>query len=517
MEKVFHPLPNLPPEGEETLGKGLLRCVAAAISGHGLGGKRLLVAVSGGPDSLALLHALWRLRGEYRLTLCGAHLNHLLRGAESDADEEFAGDTFAGLGIPFTVGGADVAGYRRRHRLSLEDAARRVRYSFLADAAAEHGADAIALGHTADDQAETVLMHILRGSGLDGLRGMRALDGRTIGGRRVALFRPILDVSRAETEAYCRALGLTPRIDASNSSSEFLRNRIRMELVPLLESLNPSVKDALLRLSRNATQDGEYIREHADAVWREAARTVGDGVVRLDAVALGGEHAAIRGRVLRRAIEAAGGEVTQRHILDMMALLSGAPGKRLHLSGSIGFVTGYGEAYVGRMDAVEDALMTLPPIYGEHTLAVPGETRVEGWRIAVTNIDAQDGQDGEGSFHSPHSFGKLRTGSNLPPEGEGTIASEVVDRDCVGEGLRVRGRLAGDRFQPLGMEGWKSLREFMIDARIPRGWRDGLPLIVSERGIVCVPGWRIAHWARVTGETRRVMRVELSYIDAQNF
>ena len=491
----------------------LERQIRAALREHGLKGKRLLVAVSGGPDSLALLHALWRLRGEYGLTLFGAHLNHLLRGAESDADAEFARNTFERMGVPFSVGCADVAGYRGRHRLSLEDAARRVRYSFLADAAAEYGADAIALGHTADDQAETVLMHIVRGSGLDGLRGMRALDGRTIGGRRVALFRPMLDVSRAETEAYCRALGLMPRIDPSNSSPEFLRNRIRMELVPLLKSLNPSVKDALMRLSRNATQDGEYIRERADAVWRDVAQTVESGVVRLDAVALGGEHAAIRGRVLRRAIEAAGGEVTQRHILDMVALLGGAPGKRLHLSGGIGFVTGYGEAYVGRMDAVEDALMPLPPIHGEHPLAVPGEVRVGGWYIAVTSIDAQDG---EGLFHSPHSFGKLRTGSNLPPEGEGTMASEVVDMDCVGEGLRVRGRLPGDRFQPLGMEGAKSLREFMIDARIPRGWRDGLPLVVSERGIVCVSGWRIAHWARVTGETRRVMRVELSYSDARD-
>ena len=456
--------------------------------------------MSGGPDSLALLHALWRLRGEYGLTLFGAHLNHLLRGAESDADAEFAGDTFERLGVPFTVDGADVAGYRRRHRLSLEDAARRLRYSFLGDVAAKYGADAVALGHTADDQAETVLMHIVRGSGLDGLRGMRALDGRMIGGRRVALFRPMLDVSRAETEAYCRALSLTPRIDPSNSSPEFLRNRIRMELVPLLESLNPSVKDALMRLSRNATQDGEYIRERADAVWHEVARQGGDGVVRLDAIALGGEHAAIRGHVLRQAIEAVGGEVTQRHILDMMALLGGAPGKRLHLSGGLGFVTGYGEAYVGRMDAVEDALMTLPPIRGEHALAVPGETRVGGWRI-FTNIDGQDGQD-ELEQRRPVNPSKFNF-------------SETLDMDCVGEGLWVRGRLPGDRFQPLGMEGWKSLREFMIDARIPRGWRDGLPLIVSERGIVCVPGWRIAHWARVTGETRRVMRVELSYMDTE--
>ena len=368
------PLPNPPPSEGEGLFvptpinpsrvKGLVKRVAAALREHGLEGKRLLVAVSGGPDSLALLHALHGLSGEHNLTLFGAHLNHKLRGAESEADAEFVGDTFQGLGIPFTVDGVDVAAYRRRHKLSLEDAARRVRYSFLADAAAKHGADAIALGHTADDQAETVLMHIIRGSGLDGLRGMQALDRRMIGGRRVALFRPLLDVSRAETEGYCRALRLTPRIDPSNSSPEFLRNRIRLELVPLLEQLNPSVGDALARLARNATQDSDYIREHADAVWREVARLAENGVVRLDAAALGGEHAAIRGRVLRRAIEEAGGEVTQRHILDTMALLGGAPGKRLHLSGGLGFVTGYGEAYVGRVDVVEDALMPLPALRG---------------------------------------------------------------------------------------------------------------------------------------------------------
>ncbi len=493
MERVFHPHPNLPP----SRGKELLKCVAAAISESGLSGKKLLVALSGGPDSLALLHSLYQLRDEYGLTLCGAHLNHKLRGVESDEDAESAGDAFERLDVPFTVDGVDVAAYRRRHRLSLEDAARRVRYSFLADAAAKYGADAIALGHTADDQAETVLMHIIRGSGLDGLRGMQALDRRTIGGRRVALFRPLLDLSRAETEAYCRALDLTPRIDPSNSSPEFLRNRIRMELVPLLEQMNPSARDALVRLARNATQDSDYIREQADAVWRDVAQQVEDGAVRLDAVALGGEHAAIRGRVLRRAIEAAGGEVTQRHILDMMALLGGAPGKRLHLSGGLGFVTGYGEAYVGRADAVDDALMTLPPIHGEHTLAVQGETRVGGWRITITNIDAQDGQD------------ELRQRNPVHPSK--FSLSEMLDMDCVGEGLWVRGRLPGDRFQPLGMEGSKSLREFMIDARIPRGWRDGLPLVVSDRGIACVPGWRIAHWARVTEETKRVLRLDLAF------
>ena len=513
VERIFHSHP-LPSQGHAPCssqgqvlivphqrGEVLLGRVGAALREHELAGKRLLVAVSGGPDSLALLHALYRLRGEHDLTLCGAHLNHKLRGAESDADAEFAGDTFERLGIPFTVDGVDVAAYRRRRKLSLEDAARRVRYSFLADAAAKHGADAIALGHTADDQAETALMHIIRGSGLDGLRGMQALDRRTIGGRQVALFRPLLDVRRADTEAYCRALCLTPRIDPSNSSPEFLRNRIRMELVPLLEQMNPSVSDALIRLTRNATQDSEYIREHADAVWREVARQVGGGVVRLDTAALRNLHSAIKSRVLRRTVETAGGEVTQRHLLDMMALLGRAPGKTLHLSDGLTFVSGYGEAYIGSADAVEGALAPMPAICGKSAVPVPGEIRVGGWRVKTAVMTDVDGLK-SGDFHRR---------ANPTPDVEGLVVTEMLDMDCVGEGLHVRGRLPRDRFQPLGMEGSKSLREFMIDARIPRRWRDGLPLAVSERGIVCVPGWRIAQWARVTDATRCVLRLDMVY------
>ncbi len=484
----------------------LERRVVTALRERDLAGKRLLVAVSGGPDSLALLHALHRLSNQNCLTLRGAHLNHSLRGAESDADAEFVADTFKRLGIAFTMDSADVAAYRSRHKLSLEDAARRVRYAFLADAAAKHDADTIALGHTADDQAETVLMHIMRGSGLDGLRGMQTLDRRCIGSRSVALFRPLLDVPRAQTQAYCGALGMEPRIDASNSSPEFLRNRIRMELVPLLEQINPSVQQALIRLARNAAQDSDYIRERTEAVWRDVvqlARSAKGEVVTVDTNALINEHAAIQSRVLRRGIEAVGGEVTQQHILDMMGLMGGGAAKTLHLSGGLTFVTGYGEAYIGSPEAIEDALPQLPALRGEFSISVPGKTWGGAWLARASVETSSDGFD----LTNVHKAGRDTKDMyrDMPH------ASETLDLDCVGEALRVRGRLPGDRFQPLGMEGAKSLREFMVDARIPRRWRDGLPLVVSERGIVCVPGWRIAHWARVTEATRRVLRLEITY------
>ena len=486
----------------------LQRRVASALGKHDLQGKRLLVAVSGGPDSLALLHALWQLRDEHELILYGAHLNHGLRGAESDADAEFTADTFKRLDIPFTLDSADVAAYRTQHKLSLEDAARQVRYAFLAVAATEHAADAIALGHTADDQAETVLMHIIRGSGLDGLRGMQTLDTRCIAGKPATLFRPLLGARRSETQAYCRALGISPRIDDSNQSPEFLRNRIRMELVPLLEQTNPSIHAALLRLAANATQDSDYIRAKADEVWNQVAHVHSDGAVRLDTRALRNHHAALQSHTLRRAIEVAGGELSQQHVLDIMALIGGAPGKTLHLSNGLTFVTGYGEAHIGRAAAIAAMLSPLPALRGEHPLAVTGETQVGGWQVNAlieTYINMRDNKSFPKAGHDEKSMRQRRF-----------RVSELLDADCVGKALRLRARQPGDRFQPLGMEQTKSLREFMIDTRIPRQWRDGLPLVVSDRGIVCVPGWRIAHWARVTDTTQRIMRLSLSYGDEQD-
>ena len=489
----------------------LERRVSGDLGEYGLAGRKLLVAVSGGPDSMALLHALWRLGDEHRLTLYGAHLNHLLRGEESDADAKFVADTFRRLGIDYTLDSADVAEYRRRHRLSLEDAARRVRYAFLADAASRHDADAISLGHTADDQAETVLMHIIRGSGLDGLRGMQSLDRRQVSGKSVTLFRPLLNSSRAETQAYCDALELQPRIDVSNSSPEFLRNRIRLELVPLLEQLNPSIQPALIRLAKNATQDSEFIRERSDDVWRDVTqlRRSADGeALILDTLRLVEEHPALQSAVLRRGVGVVGGEAMQRHVLDMMRLMGGAPGKTLDLPGSLIFATDYGTALIGSADAVGAMFSTLPTLEGEYAVAVPGETDAGAWLV---HASVQHYVDGSAVTDTYRRDSDSRSGH----PGKSTTG-DAMDMDSVGGSLRIRGRRPGDRFQPLGMEQSKSLREFMIDARIPRRWRDGLPLLVSERGIMCVPGWRIAHWARVTDETRRVLHLSVTYDKARD-
>lgn len=471
----------------------LERRVRSALERSGLaGGKLLVVAVSGGPDSLALLHALHRLEADLGLRLHGAHLDHRLRGRASEEDALFVAGTFRGLGIPGTVEAADVAAYRRQHRLSLEQAARQVRYAFLARVASEQGADAIALGHTADDQAETVLLHLVRGSGLAGLRGMALVARHVFDGRSVVLARPMLEITREETLAYCQALGLSPRQDESNLYPGMARNRVRLQLVPLLQQFNPAIRDALLRLSRSVARDLAHLEAEVERVWPGVVARQ-DDMLTLDRAAFSALDSAVQGHLLRRAVLEVKGDLEgmeQVHLEDMARLMSGPAGTSLDLPGGLSFAVGYGRATLARPG---EEGCPLPPLEGQHRLQVPGETIIPGWRVTVRLA-----RRGEGAG----------VPAALACAPDGTFAR--FDYEAMRGELWVRPRRPGDRFQPLGMAESKKLQDFMVDARVPRPWRDRVPLLVTPRGIAWVVGWRIAQWARVTEATSRELQVEFS-------
>ena len=468
------------------------RAVRDALRAAGLtDGARLVVAVSGGPDSLALLSALIRLAESIGLHLHGAHLDHGLRGAASAADAAFVQDTFARLQIPSTVRQADVSAFRKTRKLSPEDAARETRYAFLADVASEQGADAVALGHTADDQAETVLMHILRGSGLRGLRGMQPLAGRVVGDRRITLLRPLLGLSRAQTVACCKALGLSPREDESNLSREPTRNRVRLDLLPELETYNPAVRDALVRLSRAAAIDLDFIDGKVDAIWSRVAVEEDTGVT-LRREAFGGLDPALQSHVLRRAMLNVKGDLTDvghLHVEDMARLMDGPAGKALDLPGGVRFEVSYDTA---SLRPREDAAGAKPErLEGEHRLEIPGETRLPGWVVSSSVIDA------------------LESSEHANDASRDRFAA-TFDYDSLGGALSVRSRAPGDRFQPLGMARDKKLQDFMVDAKIPRAERDRIPLLVSPNGIAWVVGYRIAEWAKITGKSSRRLALRFS-------
>ncbi|MCH8089644.1 MAG: tRNA lysidine(34) synthetase TilS [Chloroflexi bacterium] len=372
--------------------KGLLEDrVRAFIEANGLADspRPLVVGVSGGPDSLSLIYALHHLADELGLVLHIGHLNHCLRGRDSDEDAAFVADMARQLGIPCTIGREDVALRPAGHSSSLEEKAREARYEFLAGVVEETGASGVAVAHTADDQTETMLLHILRGTGVSGLRGMRPItdikapSGKplSLSGKLLRLFRPLLQVTREETEAYCRALGLSPRADYTNQLPDGLRNRIRLELLPYLREYNPNIDQAIRRLGAAASLDTAFIEAEVERVWPTLVTEVDEGL-RLSREKLLSLHPAPRRYLLRRALQVILGDlvdIEQVHILSLEELLSGPTGKTIHLSRGVTAITEYDDFILTGMEGKGDG----PSLSAEHTLQVPGVTTLPGWKVSA--------------------------------------------------------------------------------------------------------------------------------------
>jgi tRNA(Ile)-lysidine synthase len=443
----------------------------------------LVVAVSGGADSVCLLHILFKLQNELKLKLHIAHLNHQLRGADSDADANYVNELARKLGIPATIEKRNVKGYQKQKRLSLEEAAREVRYRFLAEVAKSIGARGAAVGHTRDDHIETILMHLIRGSGTRGLRGLQPATLWRSGDESLIIIRPLLEISHQETEDYCRQHKLMPRLDASNLSLSPLRNRIRQQLLPLLESYNPAIAEALLRTGRIAGDDIDFLDEQIARLWDRVVRQEGKNII-LDKAAFEPLPPTLRRYLLRASVERLLGsakDIEMRHIEEMMSLATRPAGKRLNLPGGLTFSVEY-DRYLLTPDL--STLSPLPPLKGEFKLSIPGETRLPGWRVEAAVVKRAEMSDKEDNF------------------------TAYLDLAKSGERLAVRARKRGDRFQPLGLSQSKKLGEFMIDAKIPQAWRGRVPIVCSGKEIVWVVGWRIDERAKVKRDTKQVLRLE---------
>ncbi len=445
-------------------------------------GEKLVVAVSGGADSVCLIHILTSLREELKLELHIAHLNHQLRDADSDADAEYVAELARKLGIPNTVEKRDVKGYQKEERLSLEEAAREVRYRFLAETAKSIGAGRVAAGHTKDDHIETILMHLIRGSGTRGLRGLQPATLWQSGVESLVIIRPLLEISHQETEGYCRQHKITPRLDASNLSLSPLRNRVRQQLLPLLESYNPAIAEALLRTGRIADDDITFLDEQVARLWDKVVRQEGKAII-LEKAAFEQLPTPLKRYLLRAAVERLLGsakDIEMRHIEEMISLATKAAGKRLSLPGGLTFAIEYNR-YLLTPDLA--ALSPLPPLKGEFPLNIPGETLLPGWRVEASIVERED----------------------MTEKDDFTA---YLDLSKSGDRLTVRTRKRGDRFQPLGLDQPKKLGEFMIDAKIPNAWRGRVPLVCSGKQILWVVGWRLDERAKVSRDTKQVLRLK---------
>jgi tRNA(Ile)-lysidine synthase len=458
--------------------------VRRTIREHALmrAGDRVLVALSGGPDSVALLHVLLELQRDGDLVVAGvAHFHHQLRGAEADDDEAFCRELAASLGLPFEVGRGDVRQEARNAGRSIEDVARQLRYAFLHSAADRLGADVIAVGHTLDDQAETFLLRLLRGAGARGLSGIRPRAGRVI--------RPLIKIFRAELREDSRQRGLVWREDASNRDLTMARNRVRHELIPYLErAFNPGITHVLAREASLARADEDRLHEEAIDLASTIVLTTKDGNTEIDAVALRALHPALSSRVAFHALasRANGRFVGFDQVGEILRLANAADGTSVDLPGQ-------------RVTRRGGVILLGPPAPrgrpGDRTrsnsfrfpLSIPGEVTLDkqGWAVSAHRVD---------SIMAPGGFGPAR----------GLEVAIAVDP--VALPLAIRSRRLGDRFRPLGMKHRKKLQDFLVDRKIPREIRDSLPLVVDrDDRIVWVVGESVAEDFRVTGASRGVL------------
>lgn len=478
--------------------------VRTTITRHSLitRGDKVVVGVSGGPDSLTLLHSLCALREELQIELHVAHLNHQLRGSDSDADAAFVARLASEWGLPATIESRDVNAYARKQRLSLEEAARQARYAFLAEVAQRVGARVIAVAHNADDQAETVLMHFLRGAGMAGLRGMRYKSeirdwGVEIPRRKLQLqisalylIRPLLDVTRAEIENYCKENSFTPRFDQSNLDTTLFRNRLRQEVLPYLESLNPNLREVILRTACALTDDYAFLLTQVRTAYVQVTREENGAIVfRRDAWhAL---HPALQRGTLRAAVQQLRGDfrnLAWTHIEDARHIaLEKGTGTKATLPHGLQLVVGYdeftigGEKYFHRGAALPDWPLLRA---GCIALVIPGIAELpESEWVVQTEISNQTGDKAD-------------------------RWTALLDFEKCNGKIFLRRRLPGDRFQPADFGGHtKSLHKFMIDEKIPRAVRPWVPLLVVDDRIIWVCGFRVDERARVTSDTHQIWRV----------
>jgi tRNA(Ile)-lysidine synthase len=458
--------------------------VARYVRGHDVlrTGERVLLAVSGGPDSTALLLVLSRLRDELGIELAAAHFDHMLRSREEAlGDRQFVEALTSALGLALATGGEDVRAFARRRKQSLEEAGRRLRYRFLLREANRFGASAVAVGHTLDDRAETVLLHVLRGSGLEGLVGMRPRAAWPFG-RGPDVVRPLLGLRRRDAHRYCQESGVEPRLDPTNDLPVATRNRVRRDLVPVLRGFNPRIEEALVRLGENVEGDVQLIESLAAVVWERSVEVEKKDEVRIARATLDPPSPSLIARLLRRVLERLGGgrraEVEAQHV-EAIAQALRRSRSRVALPGGLEAVVEPRWLRITRRRAVPARRIAQTP------LTVPGSTTFDGWTLSASVEDA----------------------STIDPvtRDPGEV---YIDADRVRGALSVRSRRPGDRMRPLGLGGSKKVQDIMVDRGIPQEERSRVPVVVDEEGIVWLCGLCIDERVAMGPASKRVLHLQ---------
>lgn len=477
----------------------LLKKVYLSIEGYELIRKdeTVLCAVSGGADSVSLIHILKELNDLQQpgWKLHVAHVNHGLRGKAADEDEEFVRQLALKLGLPFHVARVDVKEARKGERMSLEEAARKLRHASLEKVALEIKAQKIALAHNLDDQAETILHRILRGTGLRGLKGMAPIR---VLSRKNDLFvvRPLIEIERYEIEAHIKEKGLAFRTDATNFDTSLTRNRIRHKLLPMIErDFNPRVKIALVKLGQTAGSFYLLMREIAKDVYENTKMLSGEGEICLSVEEFSKLPPAIQTLIIDRSVKTILGILPQlnfEHYLGIISLCDEhAHQKAIRLPRGL---EARRDGYVLKIGRLRPE--AAPLRFATRKIKVPGRTVIRKLNIQI------DTELLEGKIVGLRDYIRNKD-----------YTEEIIDSDKIEGSLTVRLRHDGDQFLPLGSPGSTKLKKFFIDHKVPKGVRDRIPILSDDRRIVWVVGYRIGDSVKITDGTKKILKLKVSRLE----
>lgn len=444
-------------------------------------GRTVVAAVSGGPDSMVLLHLLKAMAETDGFRVVAAHVNHRFRGAEADAEEELVKRTAEAWGVPCETAAIDVPAYIAETGLNPQEAAREKRYEFLRDVARRSGAETIALGHHADDQAETVLMRLLRGSGIAGLAGIPMKRKEN----ELELIRPLLRITKYELLEYGKRNSVPYAFDSSNADRHYLRNAIRLDVLPMLESFNPQVRASLVRLSEMARIENDYMELEARKALARTAIRSGDGWA-VDRGRFRGLHVALQRRLIKLILnyaEPSRFSFDYERIEEAAAAIVAEAPSVVKVDIGSGWILSreYETAYIGPER----------PAAGSFAYGVPGPEC--GVNVPEANAVFR--------------FSRIVGPVTSPPDSRWEA---FFDEESLEFPLAVRNRRPGDRFEPLGLNGSKKVQDMFVDSKVPKWRRDRLPLLVDASGrILWIPGLRRSRFALPSEKAGPVVRVRV--------
>ncbi|TVX95831.1 tRNA lysidine(34) synthetase TilS [Cohnella terricola] len=435
---------------------------------------------------MALLHLLRTMANEESFRIVAAHVNHQFRGAESDAEAELVRRVAGEWGIPFETTELGMPAYLSDSGENAQAAAREKRYDFLKEVARNYGATYLLTAHHADDQAETVLMRVIRGTGIGGLAGIRFRRKED----ELELIRPLLRITKCELLDYCKRNGVPYAVDSSNIDRHYFRNAVRLDLMPMLEPYNPRLKESLIRLADMASADDDYMEEQTLQAFREGV-TPSEKGFRLERRRFRGLHVALQRRLIKLILNCSS---DPRRMLDFRQVEEIATAiaqehptvNRLDLGDGWVLKREYDEAYIG-----------------------PEPAELAGFTYIVTEAASEIAIEEIGQRVR---FERVK---GSVPADRTNRHEACFDANGISFPLRIRSRLPGDYMQPYGLNGTKKVQDMFVDAKVPRSRRDKLPLLADREGrVLWIPGMRRSSWALIGAETQETLRI--TFVDAEN-